>query len=175
MNAKQTAWVRFTWDLARLDLHLSAPGGYRFSSAVAADEDEVLQVVLSAYASDPTWRPMMDGIAQRLTERILTTFGERDADYLITKDGERIVGVSGVAKSHWTDQHLLTGVCILPAHQRRGIGTHLLGLSLRRLREMGVESARVYTKARSLAERKIYPKFGSVREEGVIYPATTQN
>jgi len=163
----------------------------------------------------------MAGIEQRLTERILTTLGMPDTDYLAAECGGRLTAISGVAKAHWTGQNLLTGVCVLPSHQRQGLGasshnlTHnsspmmtqnvmrktqclcgfskahsesgyvtnsyigyvtmrlgkyLLGLSLGRLRAMGLRQARVYTENGSLADRKVYPLFGSVREEDVEYP-----
>ena len=80
------------------------------------------------------------------------------------------MAVSGIAKEHWTDQNLLTGICVLPEHQRKGLGRYLLGLSLLRLKEMGVQKAQVYTESGSLADKKIYPIFGSHREEGVRYP-----
>jgi len=50
------------------------------------------------------------------------------------------------------------------------LGKYLLGLSLGRLRAMGLRQARVYTENGSLADRKVYPLFGSVREEDVEYP-----
>ena len=80
------------------------------------------------------------------------------------------MAVSGIAKEHWTDQNLLTGICVLPEHQRKGLGRYLLGLSLLRLKEMRLQKAQVYTESGSLADRKIYPIFGSHREEGVPYP-----
>lgn len=167
-------WVRFSWNLRTINVHTSPPVGYQFSSAVRDERSEILHVVLAAYASDPVWVSIMDGFKQRMTERIETTPGNNGSDYLIAKHGENIVGVSGVAKTHWTDQNLLTGICILPTHQRRAIGTHLLGLSLLRLREMGVDLAKVYTEAGSLADSKLYPKFGSRREEVVSYPGLAQ-
>lgn len=116
----------------------------------------------------------MDGIRERMTDRIKTTFGRGDADYLVARRSGEIVAASGVAKEHWSDQNLLTGVCVLPEHQRKGLGRHLLGLSLLRLRQMGLRKAWVYTESGSLADRNIYPLFGSRREEGVRYPGAEQ-
>ena len=112
----------------------------------------------------------MAGISERMIERIKTTLGSENADYVVARSGGEIVAASGVAREHWTDQNLLTGVCVLPEHQRKGLGRHLLGLSLLRLKRMGLRTARVYTESGSLADRKIYPLFGSRREEGVRYP-----
>lgn len=170
MNLKEVIWARHTWNLNEINICLEAPEGYLFSSVARDKAREIIDVVLSAYASDPIWLPLMDGIRKRMTERIQTTLGRPDADYLVALLEGEVVGASGVAKHHWTDQNLLTGICVLPEHQRKGIGTHLLGLSLFRLREMGLHEVKVYTESGSLADGKIYPLFGSHRAEGVRYP-----
>lgn len=59
---------------------------------------------------------------------------------------------------------------MLPEHQRRGVGRVLLFASLHGLCALGCRHARVYTEAGSLADRKIYPLFGSVRTPNVHYP-----
>ncbi len=163
-------WVRYTWRLLDLDLHLLAPSGYRFRSAVPDEVDGIIQVVLSSYASDPAWTGLLDAVKIRITKRIQATIDTLDSQYLVAECEGRIVAVSGIAKTHWTGQNLLTGICVTPEHQRKGLGKYLLSLSLLRLREMGLGTARVYTEAGLLADRKIYPLFGSRREEGVDYP-----
>jgi hypothetical protein len=170
MSERETLWVRYTWDLQDFNPDLSVPAGYTFRSVAPTESKIAIDLVLSAYRSDPVWRPLMAAIEQRLTERILTTLGLPDTDYLAAEDGGHLTAISGVAKSHWTGQNLLTGVCVLPSDQRRGLGKYLLWLSLRRLRAMGLGQARVYTEKGSLADRKLYPLFGSVREENVEYP-----
>ena len=170
MARREIAWVRHTWSLDGAEIRLVAPEGYDFDSASPDEGQRIIHVVLSAYASDPAWESMMSGITERMTERVKTTLGGGDADYLVARSGGEIVAASGVAREHWTGQNLLTGVCVLPEHQRKGLGRHLLGLSLFRLKRMGLRRAQVYTEAGSLADRKIYPLFGSRREEGVRYP-----
>jgi ribosomal protein S18 acetylase RimI-like enzyme len=170
MGRQEIIWVRHVWDLDAFEMQLVAPEGYDFDSASVDEEEKIVHVVLSAYASDPVWRPMMDGIRKRMTERIRTTLGAATSDYIVARKGGKIVAASGVAEQHWTDQNLLTGVCVLPEHQRKGVGRHLLGLSLFRLKQMSLRRAQVYTEAGSLADRKIYTLFGSRREAGVRYP-----
>jgi ribosomal protein S18 acetylase RimI-like enzyme len=170
MGPHETIWVRHVWDLEGLEIRLVAPQGYDFDSASTSEEQQIVHVVLSAYASDPVWKPMMNGISNRMTERIATTLGAANSDYIVARTEAKIVAASGVAEKHWTDQNLLTGICVLPEHQRKGIGRHLLSLSLLRLKQMGLRRAQVYTESDSLADRKIYPLFGSRREEGVPYP-----
>ena len=170
MSGQEIIWVRHTWDLDDAEIRLVAPQGYDFDSAASDEEPRLIHVILSAYASDPVWESLMGDIGARMVERVKTTLGGGDADYLVARCGGEIIAASGVAKEHWTDQNLLTGVCVLPEHQRKGVGRHLLGLSLLRLKRMGLRRAQVYTESGSLADMKIYPLFGSRREEGVRYP-----
>ena len=170
MSGQEIIWTRHTWNLDDAQIRLVAPDGYDFDSASPDEEQRIIHVVLSAYASDPVWESMMAGISERMIERIKATLGSENADYLVARRDREIVAASGVAAEHWTDQNLLTGVCVLPEHQRKGVGRYLLGLSLLRLKRMGLRRAQVYTESGSLADRKIYPLFGSRREEGVRYP-----
>jgi GNAT superfamily N-acetyltransferase len=153
-----------------LRVDVRAPAGYRFRAARADELDDVIRVVLSAYASDPVWAPLLRGITDRMTKRIRATLGAADSPYVVAELDSGIVGVSGTARAHWTDQNLLTGICVAPEHQRKGLGRYLLATSLLGLRELGLATARVYTEAGSLADRKIYPLFDSTREAGVDYP-----
>lgn len=169
--AEQLVWVRYRWQTCEVRTTLGVPSGYTVRIAKAEDEPAVAAAVLAAYRSDSVWCPLLPGIEPRMTQRIRTTIGATNAAYLIVGDGAgSIVAVSGVARSHWTDQNLLTGICVVPGHQGRGLGRYLLARSLRWLRAMRVEEARVYTLAGSLADRKLYPLYGSAREEGVVYP-----
>lgn len=174
MNRQEIIWARHVWNLDTLAIQLVTPQGYDFGSASVDEEQQIVHVVLSAYASDPVWRPIMDGIRKRMTERIKMTLGALNTDYIVARKEGNVVAASGVAEQHWTDQNLLTGVCVLPEHQHKGVGRHLLGLSLLRLKEMSLRQVQVYTESGSLADKKIYTLFGSQREEGVHYPGAAR-
>ena len=169
-EAAGVVWVLYTWELSGLDTSVPTPVGYRFRAALGVETDAVVRVVMAAYASDPAWRGLLEGIRIRMTERIQSTIGTPNSRYLVAECKGNIVAVSGVSKNHWFGQNFLTGICVAPEHQQRGLGKYLLALSLLGLREMGLETAKVYTEAGSLADSKIYPLFGSSREEGVEYP-----
>lgn len=167
---KENIWVRHTWDLSKFEHQLDVPENYIFSAAELNEESRIIEVVFSAYSSDPVWKTIIEDIKRRMSKRIQITIGKTDAEYLTARYENEIVAVSGIAKKHWTDQNLLTGICVAPEHQRRGIGRYLLSLSLLRLKQMALAKAQVYTEKGSLADRKIYPLFGSQREERVRYP-----
>ncbi|MBI4547837.1 MAG: GNAT family N-acetyltransferase [Ignavibacteriae bacterium] len=170
MTYRNTVWVRYTWDLRKIAQLPETPAGYHIRLGRPDDERVIVSVVLEAYASDPAWQPLMKGIEERMTERIHSTLGMPDVDYIVVEHQGKIVAVSGIAKSHWTGQNLLTGICVLSDHQRKGLGKHLLGLSLLRLRDFDLKKAKVYTEAGSLADKKIYPLYGSTKEYDVEYP-----
>lgn len=170
MNTENHVWARFTWSLSDLHVDIPPPPAYRIRSVHRSELNDVIRVVLTAYASDQVWRDLLAGIRKRMTERISATLGAPDSHYIAAEIDGDIVAVSGVARTHWTHQNLLTGICVVPEHQRKGLGRYLLGASLAKLREMGLATAKVYTEAGSLADRKIYPLFGSTREAGVDYP-----
>lgn len=162
--------MRYTWDLQSLDLSLRLPDAFDFRPIAPTQVNEVIEVVLSAFESDPTWQPLMTDIRRRLPERIAVTLGTRGSTYIGASQGDKLVGVTGVAAAHWSGQNLLTGVCVLPAYQKLGLGKSLLGISLLVLRAAGRSQARVYTAANSLADQKLYSLFEAVREEGAQYP-----
>jgi purine/pyrimidine-nucleoside phosphorylase len=168
---RDIVWVRYEWDLRMSQPELVAPTQYSFRSARTNEAEDIKHVVLTAYGSDPIWGSMIKDIERRMTERIATTLGRPCTDYIVAESEQQIVAVSGVAISHWTQQNFLTGLCVLPSHQRNGLGKQLLSLSLSRLRDMGLERATVYTELGSIADLKLYSNFNSVREEGVVYPA----
>ncbi len=170
MANSDIVWVRHRWNLNYLNVKLKPPPGYVFRSAHRTESEYIIKVVLKAYGSDPIWLPHMKVIEKRMTERITTAFATQGSDCLVVQSSGNIVAVSLIAKSHWTDQNLLTGICVLPEQQRKSLGTYLMGWSLLRLKEMGLTSARVYTEANSVADRKVYPLFDSKREVGVHYP-----
>jgi|SRR5438552_6646178 len=172
MRTVSTRWVRHRWNLRGVDFTLSVPPGYQERSATTADGVRVLDVILRAYGSDPIWRPHLPAIATRMHHRICQTLGHPGAVYLMIESGNEVAALSGVAVSHWTDQNFLTGVCVHPNHQRRGLGKFLLGRSLQWLQMQGILEPQVYTEFESLADRKIYPLYGSTRVVGVPYPGT---
>ncbi len=169
MSDNKVVWTRYRWNLSGINVNLQQRSGYIFRSSSATELDSIIQVVLFAYGSDPIWKPHIAGIEKRMRERINATLGTQDSDCVVAEFEGKIVAASLIAKSHWTDQNLLTGICVAPEHQQKGLGTYLLALSLSRLHKMGLSHAQVYTEAGSLADRKIYMLFGSKRDEGVNY------
>jgi purine/pyrimidine-nucleoside phosphorylase len=164
-------WARHVWDLTVPIRMPGLPPGYTVRSGRARERVPITQVVFRAYGSDPAWAQILAGVQDRMRERIGASLGATGCDYIVAEFAGRLVGVCGVMTVHWTGQNLTTGICVLPRHQRQGLGTCILATSLLRLRELGLRSAQVYTESGSVADRKLYPLFSSVRECPVEYPA----
>ena len=166
-------WVRYTWDLSRPSretFDIGMPSEFTVRAGTPAEAETIHRVVIKAYASDPIWLPTLAAIEQRMRARIDETISSSSSIYLLVEYRGSVVAVSGIAESHATDQNLLTRICVLPDYQRRGVGRALLLESLLWLRERGLRTAQVYTRQGSLADRKMYPLFGSRRTTDVIYP-----
>lgn len=164
-------FVLHTWELARLPTPRALPADYEVRSGRAGELSDMLGIIAAALSSDPerTWD--VGAVVGRLDRRIRATLGSSDCDYLLATTRGEPVAVSGVSRDAVDGEHFLTGVCVHPRHQRRGVGTGLLSRSLLRLQQMGLEAARVYAEEGSIADRHLYPHFDSVREGPVRCPS----
>ena len=172
MSTVSSRWVKHRWNLRGVEFRLARPAHYAERNAAPTEAVQILDVVLRAYGSDPIWPPRLLAIATRMHHRIRQTLGHPGTIYLLLERGDQLAAVSGVAVSHWTDQNFLTGICVHPDHQRRGLGRYLLGRSLQWLQEQGVLEPQVYTEFESLADRAIYPLYGSTHVMDVSYPGS---
>jgi ribosomal-protein-alanine N-acetyltransferase len=162
-------WVRFEWPLAGRAFPEPALSGYRIRGAAREDLDAMLGVVCAAYASDPVWRELLADIERRVGARIRESLGDPRAHFVVAEREGRVVGLNGVALDHPTGQNLITGICVVPEHQGRGLGTALLSASLAWLRDQGLAIATVTTDARSIAAR-VYERLRATRIDGAEYP-----
>ena len=172
-----TRWVRFTWDLNRLPAApapLSPPYAVR---PVGGREDRaaVWKVIADSLALDPAWNETFSEVRPLLRAHADGVFdagrGPRRAEAspapgcLALTHGARIVGVSVFVPDPETDNHLLTGPCVLGEYRNRGLGTCLLDRTLRELRAAGLARVHGLTKLGAGAARFVYPKFGGQRAD----------
>lgn len=169
MADRQTQWVRFDWPLAGQEFEITVAAGYRLRAARPEDLDAMLAAVAAAYASDPAWTNMTDDIERRVGGRICARLSDPGAYFVLAECADGIVGLNGVAVKSTTGMNLITGICVNPAHQGRGLGVALLGRSLEWLRDQGLVQATVSTDKNAAAARA-YDRFGAVRVENVEFP-----
>ncbi len=165
-------WTRFDWTLEQADLGSRVPDGYAIRGAVSADIDQMMEVIVVAYRSDPVWSGLEADIERRVGGRIRRLLGPTGgidgAHFIVAVHAEKIVGLNGVAVDHESKQNMITGICVDPEHQGRGLGTALLGCSLAWLRDQGVKRATVTTDVRSAAAA-VYGRFGAIRTDGASF------
>ena len=167
-----SVWVQFSWDLKKLPAEVPklAPN-YTVETASLDDRIPLVAAVTRSFSMESAWS---DDLKERirLTEEIVNTaFTAGEVSFVAVKHGTRIVGAAAMRDSGDKVSNLPLGVTVLNEYRCRGLGTCLLYESLRRLRENGLEQARVVTKKGVPADRYLYPKFGGARTVLVGAPA----
>ena len=161
-------WVRFTWQLPGRRFDAAPAPGYALRAGTVSDVPAMVRVVAAAYASDPVWASMRADIERRVGARTRALVGDPGAHFAVAACDGTLVGVSGAVVSHETGQNFVTGICVDPAHQGRGIGTALLADCLGWLRDRGLPEATVITERHATAAL-VYARFDARRDEGADY------
>jgi ribosomal protein S18 acetylase RimI-like enzyme len=159
-----SVWVQYTWNLKNLPAG-SPKLDARYNAEAATPEDKglLLAAVTRSLSMEPAWSDDLTARV-RLAEGIIATeWPAGEVTFLAIKHGHRIVGASAIRDSGDKVSNLPLGVCVLNEYRCRGLGTYLLHESLRRLKERGLEEARLVTRKGLPADRYLYPKYGSER------------
>ena len=159
-----SVWVQFSWNLN--DLPATAPKlppSYMLEAASLEDRALLLAAVGRSYSMESAWSDDLTARIRLVEEIINVDFAAGEVSFLAIKHGSRVIGASAIRDSGDKVSNLPLGVSVLNEYRCRGLGTFLLYESLRRLRERGLEEARVVTKKGVPADRYLYPKFGSTR------------
>ena len=156
-----TRWVSFTWDLGKVELlpELVVPRHYRISVAGAEDQEELQRVIDKSLALDPSWNSTLADVRATVTNSIARALAAESTLRLALRHGARIIGGTLLAPQMNATEHLVPGPCILMEYRNRGLGTLLLGASLRQLRDAGLTRACAITREGSPAARFFYTKF----------------
>lgn len=153
-------WLRFTW---QTDKTGSAPAGSDLIRPAAREEaDEVLRVLLLSLAMDSGWNDSFAMVERRLKSEVARIFNEEDPLCLVIPKGTRLIAASLLDPSPEVANHLVSGPSVLMEYRNRGIGSRLLHASLEALGGRGITVASAITRAKTVASRHVYPKFGGV-------------
>jgi predicted N-acetyltransferase YhbS len=147
------------------------PERYHVRSAERGEEKVVSNVILSAFSSDSAWSDAFADFRQPLQSQIDQLFTRDEVPVVVICHGQRIIGASALALPVESENHLLSGPCVLMEYRNRGLGTALLYHSLKQLQQAGLKQAKGITKDNVVACKFIYPKFGSVGQECEFEPA----
>lgn len=165
-------WVQFSWNLKNLPSEVPKIDPRYAVELATPDDRKLLQAAISrSVTMEPAWNvdaALRIKLADDLIDHALPA-GE--ITFIAIKHGSRIIAAAGIREEPDKASHLPVGVCVLNEYRCRGLGTFLLYESLRRLRERGLENARVVTKKGVPADRFLYPKFGGERAVLTSLPA----
>jgi GNAT superfamily N-acetyltransferase len=164
------SWVRFEWDLSKGGVPVPSIPPLAMSIAVPEDKETVLKVVLTAFELDSAWGDVMRRVEKGMKGHIRSVFEPAEPNCIVVKHGARIIGASLLTLDPEAENHLLSGPMILHEYRNRGVGSGLLAASLEHLRSRGVLKVRGITRANSVVERFIYPKFSGVSASWVGEP-----
>jgi ribosomal protein S18 acetylase RimI-like enzyme len=136
---------------------------YTVETATLDDKNLLLAAVSRSLSMEPAWSDDLAARVKLCEEIIHGAFPAGEVSFVAVKHGARIIGTAAIRDAGDKVSNLPLGVCVLNEYRNRGLGTYLLHESLRRLKERGLEQARLMTKKGLTADRFLYPKFGGVR------------
>ncbi len=161
---KLSVWVQYTWNLKTLAMEAAKlPSRYTVEAATLEDRNLLLAAVSRSMSMEPAWSDDLAARVKLAEEIIQSAFPAGEVTFVAIKHGARIIGASAIRDAGDKVSNLPLGVCVLNEYRCRGLGTFLLHESLRRLKERGLEEARLVTRKGLPADRYLYPKFGGER------------
>lgn len=153
------AWVRFEWDLSKGAVPVPALPPLSMHTATPNEQETVQHVILTAFELDSTWGDVMRPVKESMERHVERSFDTNEPACVVVKHGSRIIGASLLSLDPTAENHLLSGPMILHEYRNRGVGSTLLAASLEHLRSRGNMKVHGITRANSVVERFIYPKF----------------
>jgi len=168
---KLSVWVQYVWNLKTLPAEAPKLAS-RYTSEAATQENRnlLLAAVTRSMSMEPAWSDDLAGRVKLAEEIITNAFPAGEVAFIAVKHGTRIIGTAAIRDAGDQVSNLPLGVCVLNEYRCRGLGTYLLYESLRRLRERGLDQARLVTRKGLPADRYLYPKFGGKRVELAAAP-----
>ena len=159
-----SSWVQFSWDLKNIPAEgpKLAPR-YTVETASQEDRELLIAAVTRSFSMESGWSDDLTARIKLTEEIVNTAFVAGEVAFIAIKHGTRIIAASAIRDAADKVSNLPLGVSVLNEYRCRGLGSFLLYESLRRLRERGLDQARVVTKKSVPADRYLYPKFGGVR------------
>jgi ribosomal protein S18 acetylase RimI-like enzyme len=159
-----SVWVQFTWNLKKLPVE-SPKLDPRYAIETAAPDERILLLaaITRSMSMEPAWSDDLSVRVKLAEDLVANAWPAGEVAFIAVKHGARIIGASCIRDSGDKVSNLPLGVTVLNEYRCRGLGTFLLHESLKRLKERGLEEARLVTRKGLPADRFLYPKFGGER------------
>lgn len=155
--------IQFEWNLSVLAPALAADQApYVLRKADPSEMDKIKTVATSALSIDSGWNDGTKSLVNRVIEKVSETFSENAPQTIVLLHGTRIIGTSVLDIDPDSENHFVTGPCILHEYRNRGLGSQLSLHSLALLKELGLPHARALANATSTLAKFVYPKLGPV-------------
>ena len=167
-----SVWVQYAWKLKNLPA--AAPSiatRYKAESATLDDRPLLFAAISRSLSMEPAWNIELGARVKLAEELINSSFPAGEVSFIAIKHGARVIAASAIRDTGDKVSNLPLGVCVLNEYRCRGLGSYLLYESLHRLRDRGLEEARLVTKKGLPADRYLYPKFGGLRTVLAAVPA----
>ena len=160
----QSVWIQYSWTLKSLPADAPHIASRYTAEAATLDDRPLLFAAISRSLSmEPAWSFDLGARVKLAEELVNTGFAAGEVAFVAIKHGARVIAASAIRDAGDKVSNLPLGVCVLNEYRCRGLGTYLLYESLRRLRDRGLEEARLVTKKGLPADRYLYKKFGGQR------------
>jgi GNAT superfamily N-acetyltransferase len=167
-----SVWVQYSWTLKNLPVDAPPVAArYTVESATLDDRPLLFAAVSRSLSMEPSWSVDLTARVKLADELINSGLPAGEVAFVAIKHGARVIATSAIRDSGDKISNLPLGICVLNEYRCRGLGTYLLYESLRRLRDRGLEEARLVTKKGLPADRYLYPKFGGQRAVLSTVPA----
>ena len=161
---KLSVWVQYSWNLKTLPAETpKLASRYTVETATLDDRELLLAAVTRSMSMEPAWSDDLAARVKLAEEIVQTSFPAGEVVFVAVKHGTRIIAASAIRDSGDKVSNLPLGVCVLNEYRCRGLGTYLLHEGLKRLKERGLDEARLVTRKGLPADRYLYPKFGGTR------------
>jgi predicted N-acetyltransferase YhbS len=172
---KLVRWKRFHWDLSKLPpAESTLPAQFVVRPATKEDAKAVREVIFSAFSLDAAWSDTLKSFSAKLDAQLEGAFSRPNPSVLVVTHGQRVIAASLLALDPGSENHLLSGPCVLAEYRNRGLGTALLRESLQYLRDGGLSSAHGVCKEMAPTSKFVYRKFGSTSEPFNFDPALVE-
>jgi GNAT superfamily N-acetyltransferase len=158
-------WLKFTWELGKIEEPEDAPFlPLQRRPAQAEEEPEVLDVLAKSTALDSSLGEAGRSLQHYFTALAPRLFRNKEHRSIAIFHGDRIIGASVFLTGKEEDYHLASGPCVLSEYRSRGLGAWLLQSTLWDLQEAGLTSVSGVCKQHSVLAKYLYPKFGGVAQ-----------
>ena len=161
-----TRWNRYQWETTTLVDFPPLKNPFSVRSASPEEKEEVTYVALRSLQMNTEWNDDVVSATNFIKKGIEIAFkSESNPAAVVIAHGQRLIGVSLFDARLEAPFHLVSGPWVLMEYRNRGLGSALLHATLAGLSERGITTVSGVTRAKTVAARYIYPKFGSIRSD----------